>query len=114
MPIDQPATLEAVFRITDAIAVNLAKEKALQPNLGRKASSEKVKQPKVVVAAHGDVFTPSAGREKFCSECGSKTHAAAKCWILHPEMKPAGQSKARDRPKATKGAGYKLDQDQNK
>lgn len=111
MPIDQPATLEAVFRITDAIAINLAKEKALQPNLGKKASTEKTKQPKVVVAAHGDVSTSSTGREKFCFECGSKTHAAAKCWILHPEMRPAGQSKPRDRPKAAKGAGNKSNQE---
>lgn len=102
MPIDQPATLEAVLKITDAIAINLAKEKALQPNLGKKASTEKIKQPKAVVAAHGDVSTFYDGREKFCFECGSKTRAAAKCWILYPKMRPTGQSKPRDRPKAAK------------
>jgi hypothetical protein len=82
--------------------------------LGKRVSTEKLKQPKAVVAAHGDMSTSYAGREKFCSECGSKTHAAAKCWILHPEMRPTGQAKPRDRSKATKNVGAKSEHEQNK
>jgi hypothetical protein len=41
----------------------------------------------------GKTTTPQSGG--FCSGCGVKGHAEAKCWKLHPDLKPIGSKSAK-------------------
>ena len=90
-----PPILEFVFLATDSIGVNLAKKKATMPIMSKTPkSTEKGKiSAKAAVPAflgQGDSMDSKSKqlREKYCSGCGSAIHLAARCWILHPELKP--------------------------
>ena len=101
LPITQAPTLEYVFLTTDAISVNLAREKALMPMSKLVKATEKprtsAKSTVPACAANGEDGSGESktSREKFCSECGSGTHGSHNCWILHLELRPKNSRSAK-------------------
>ena len=101
LPIAQAPTLQCVFLTTDAISVNLAREKALMPMSKPVKATEKprtsAKSAVPVCAASGEDGSGKSktSREKFCSECGSGTHGSHNCWILHPKLRPKNSRSAK-------------------
>ena len=119
LPITQAPTLEYVFLTTDAISVNLAREKALMPLTKPVKATEKSRTsaksavPACTAEGEDGAAKSKTTREKFCSECGSATHGAHNCWILHPELKPKnakvakGKDSKKEKGKQSKGQSGK-------
>jgi hypothetical protein len=110
-------TLRFVFEISERIEINLMEEKAAMGFLKQEEKPpEKVKAARVSLPSHaadttatcfkfgksghlkkdckeGKTSAPQSGG--YCSGCGAKGHSEAKCWKLHPELKPAGSKGAK-------------------
>jgi hypothetical protein len=108
----EPPSLRFVFETSERIEINLLKEKAAMGFLKREEKPpEKVKVAKVSLPSHaadtnatcfkcgkighlrkdykeGKTTTSQSGG--LCSGCGIKGHNEAKCWKLHPKLKPTG------------------------
>jgi hypothetical protein len=108
----EPSSLRFVFETSERIEINLLEEKAAMGFLKREEKPpEKVKVAKASLPSHtadtnatcfkcgkvghlrkdckdGKTTTSQSGG--FCSGCGVKGHNEAKCWKLHPELKPTG------------------------
>jgi hypothetical protein len=121
-----PPTLRFEFETLERIEINLLEEKAAMGFLKyEEKPPEKVKAAKSSLPSHvadtnatcfkcgkaghlrkdykeGKTATPQSGG--FCSECGVKGHNKAKCWKLHPELKPT-------RSKGAKASGSKKDKE---
>jgi hypothetical protein len=118
--LDDPPTLRFVFETSEWIEINLLEEKAAMGFLKREEKpQEKVKAAKANLPSHAadtsmTYFKYGKPRylrkeckegkrnfpqsEGYCSGCGAKGHSEAKCWKLHPDLKPAGS-------KGTKAGG---------
>jgi hypothetical protein len=107
-----PPTLWFVFETSERIEINLLEEKATMGFLKcEEKPPEKVKAAKASLPSHaadtnatcfkcgkawhlrkefkeGKTATPQSGG--FCFGCGAKGHNKAKCWKLHPNLKPTG------------------------
>jgi hypothetical protein len=118
--LDEPPTLRFVFETSEQIEINLLEEKATMGFLKREEKpQEKVKAAKANFPSHaantsmtcfkygkpghlqkeckeGKSDSPQSGG--YCSGYGAKGHSEAKCWKLHPDLKPA-------RSKGTKAGG---------
>ena len=111
LPSNNPPTLEFVFLATDSIAVNLAREKASMPMMGKaprtlekgKTTAAHAAEPACSGQKEVSETQPKQPREKFCSGCGASNHPAIKCWILHPELRPANARKPKEETKSDKG-----------
>jgi hypothetical protein len=114
--LDEPPTLRFVFETSERIEINLLEEKAAMGFLKREEKpQEKVKATKASLPSHaadtsmtcfkcgkpgylrkeckeGKSDSPQSGG--YCSGCGAKGHSEAKCWKLHPDLKPAGSKGA--------------------
>jgi hypothetical protein len=110
--LDEPPILRFVFETSEWIEINLLEEKAAMGFLKREEKpQEKVKAAKASLPSHAaDTFmtcfkcgkpghlrkqckeskSNSPQSEGYCSGCGAKGHGEAKCWKLHPDLKPAG------------------------
>jgi hypothetical protein len=112
-----PPTLRFVFETSEQIEITLLEEKAAMGFFKREEKPlEKVKAAKASLpsnaadttatcfkcgkAGHlrkdckdGKTTTPQSGG--FCSGCGVKGHTEAKCWKLHPDLKPTGSKGAK-------------------
>jgi hypothetical protein len=130
--LDEPPTLRFVFETSERIEINLLEEKAAMGFLKHEEKpQEKVKAAKASLPSHvadtsmtyfkcgksghlqkegkeGKSDSPQNGG--YCSGCGAKGHSEAKCWKLHPDLKPArskgakaGGDKKEKNTKATDG-----------
>jgi hypothetical protein len=112
-----PPTLRFVFETSERIEINLLEEKAAMGFLKlEEKPPEKVKVAKASLPSHATdsnamcfkcgkaghlrkeckedkTATPQSGG--FCSGCGAKEYNEAKCWKLHPELKPTGSKGAK-------------------
>jgi hypothetical protein len=108
-----PPTFRFVFETSERIEINLLEEKAAMGFLKREEKPlEKVKAAKASLPSNavdttatcfkcgkagnlrkdckdGKTTMPQSGG--FFSGCGVKGHTEAKCWKLHPDLKPTGQ-----------------------
>jgi hypothetical protein len=113
----EPPILRFVFETSERIEINLLKEKAAMGFLKREEKpQEKVKAAKASLPSHAaDILTTCFKRGKpghlrkeckegkndspqsegYCSGCGAKGHNEAKCWKLHPDLKPIGSKGAK-------------------
>jgi hypothetical protein len=115
--LDEPPTLRFVFETSEQIEINLFEEKAAMGFLKREEKpQEKVKATKASLPSHavdtsmtcfkygkpghlrkeckeGKSDSPQSGG--YYSGCGTKGHSEAKCWKLHPDLKRAGNKKAK-------------------
>jgi hypothetical protein len=122
----EPPSLRFVFETSERIEINLLEEKAAMGFLKREEKlPEKVKVAKASLPSHaadtnatcfkcgkvghlwkdckeGKTTTSQSGG--FCSGCGVKGHNEAKCWKLHPKLKPTGD-------KGTKAGGNEKDKE---
>jgi hypothetical protein len=122
----EPPSLPFVFETSERIEINLLEEKAAMGFLKREEKPpEKVMVAKASLPSHaadtnatyfkcgkaghlrkdckeGKTTTSQSGG--FCSRCGVKGHNKAKCWKLHPELKPTGN-------KGTKAGGNEKDKE---
>jgi hypothetical protein len=122
----EPPSLRFVFETSERIEINLLEEKAAMGFLKREEKPpEKVKVAKASLPSHAadtnatcfkcgkaghlqkdckDGKTTTSQSGGFCSGCGVKGHNEAKCWKLHPELKPTGS-------KGTKAGGNEKDKE---
>jgi hypothetical protein len=115
--------LRFVFETSERIEINPLEEKATMGFLKREEKPpEKIKVAKASFPSHAadtnatcfkcgkaghlqkdckDGKTTMSQSRGFCSGCGVKGHNEAKCWKLHPELKPTGSkgTKAGDNEK---------------
>jgi hypothetical protein len=115
--LDEPPTLRFVFETSERIEINLLEEKAAMGFLKREEKpQEKMKVTKASLLSHvadtsmtcfkcgkprhlrkeckeGKSDSPQSGG--YCSGCGAKGHSEAKCWKLHPDLKPTGSKGAK-------------------
>jgi hypothetical protein len=115
--LDEPPTLRFVFETSEWIEINLLEEKAVMGFLKREEKpQEKVKAAKASLPSHAantsmtcfkcgkpehlrkEGKSDSSQSGGYSSGCGAKGHSEAKCWKLHPDLKPAGS-------KGTKAGG---------
>jgi hypothetical protein len=111
----EPPLLRFVFETSEWIEINLLEEKAAMGFLKREEKPpEKVKVAKASLSSHAadtnatcfkcskaghlrkdckDGKTTTSQSGGFCSGCGVKEHNEAKCWKLHPELKPTGNKR---------------------
>jgi hypothetical protein len=116
----EPPSLRFVFETSERIEINLLEEKAAMGFLKREEKPlEKVKVAKANLPSHAadtnatcfkcgkvghlrkdckDGKTTTSQNGGFYSGCGVKGHNEAKCWKLHPELRPTGS-------KGTKAGG---------
>jgi hypothetical protein len=111
LQLDEPPTLRFIFETSERIEINLLEEKAVMGFLKREEKpQEKVKATKASLPSHaadtsmtcfkcgkpghlwkeckeGKSNSPQSGG--YYSRCGTKGHSEAKCWKLHPDLKPA-------------------------
>jgi hypothetical protein len=119
-------SLRFVFKTLELIEINLLEEKAAMGFLKHEEKPlEKVKVAKAILPSHAadtnttcfkcgkaghlrkdykDGKTTTSQSGGFCSGCGVKGHNEAKCWKLHPELKPTGN-------KGTKAGGNEKDKE---
>jgi hypothetical protein len=110
--LDEPPILRFIFETSERIEINLLEEKAAMGFLKcEEKPQEKVKETKASLSSHAaDTSTicfkcgkPGHLRKEckeaksdspqgggYCSGCGAKRHSEAKCWKLHPDLKPVG------------------------
>jgi hypothetical protein len=122
----EPPSSRFVFETSERIEINLLEEKAAMGFLKRdKKPPEKVKVAKASLPSHAadtnatcfkcgktwhlrkdckEGKTTTSQSRGFCSGCGVKGHNEAKCWKLHPELKPTGS-------KETKAGGNEKDKE---
>jgi hypothetical protein len=126
----EPPSLRFVFETSERIEINLLEEKAAMGFLKREEKPpEKVKVAKASLPSHAvdtnatcfkcgkvghlrkdckDGKTTTSQSGGFCSGCGVKGHNEAKCWKLHPELKPMGSKGTKaggnDKAKETKAS----------
>jgi hypothetical protein len=122
----EPPSLRFVFETSEWIEINLLEEKAAMGFLKRKEKPpEKVEVAKASLTSHaadtnatcfkcgkaGHLWkdckegkTTMSQSGGFCSGCGIKGYNEAKCWKLHPELKPTGS-------KRTKAGGHEKDKE---
>jgi hypothetical protein len=126
----EPPSLRFVFETSERIEINLLEEKAAMGFLKREEKPpEKVKVAKASLPSHAantnatcfkcgkvghlrkdckDGKTTTSQSGGFCFGCGVKGHNEAKCWKLHPELKPKRSKGAKaggnEKDKATKAS----------
>jgi hypothetical protein len=126
----EPPSLRFVFETLERIEINLLEEKAAMGFFKRvEKPPEKVKVAKASLPSHAidtnatcfkcnkvghlrkdckDGKTTTSQSGGFYSGCGVKGHNEAKCWKLHPELKPTGNKGAKaggnEKDKATKAS----------
>jgi hypothetical protein len=115
--LEEPPTLRFVFETSEWIEINLFEEKAAMGFLKREEKrQEKVKAAKADLPFHAadrsttyfkcgkpehlrkkckEDKSDSSQSEGYCSGCGAKGHSEAKCWKLHPDLKPIGSKRAK-------------------
>ena len=103
--IGNPPTLEYVFLAVDSIGVNLARKKLAMLIIGKIPKFAKAIEPAYFGEKNISNTQSKTLREKFCLGCGVSTHPAAKCWILHRELKPANVRKNKEDVSVDQG-GY--------
>jgi hypothetical protein len=108
----EPPSLRFVFETSERIEINLLEEKAAMGFRKREEKPpKKVKVAKASLPSHAvdtnatcfkcskaghlrkdckDSKTTTSQSGGFCFGCGVKGHNEAKCWKLHPELKPTG------------------------
>jgi hypothetical protein len=122
----EPPSLRFIFKTSERIEINLLEEKAAMDFFKcEEKPLEKVKVAKASLPSHAadtnatcfkcgkarhlrkdckDDKTTTSQSGGFCSGCGVKGYNKAKCWKLHPELKPTGN-------KGTKACGNEKDKE---
>jgi hypothetical protein len=117
LQLDEPPILRFVFETSERIEINLLEEKAAMGFLKREEKpQEKMKVAKASLPSHAADTSMTCFKcgkpghlRKECKEgksdslqsggyysrCGAKGHSEAKCWKLHPDLKPVGSKGAK-------------------
>jgi hypothetical protein len=115
--LEEPPILRFVFETSERIEINLLEKKAVMGFRKREEKpQENVKAAKASLPSHtadtsttcfkygiprhlrkeckeGKSDSPQSGG--YCFGCGAKEHSEAKCWKLHPDLKPVGNKGAK-------------------
>jgi hypothetical protein len=114
LQLDEPPTLRFVFETSERIEINLLEEKATIGFFKREEKPQEIlKVAKASLPSHAadtsmtcfkcgkpghlrkECKSDSPQSGGYCSGCGAKGHSEAKCWKLHPDLKPAGSKGAK-------------------